>query len=141
MINSFRGEHAFLSNFYTSSVYLDDEPYISVEHAYQAAKTLIYVERERIRRAPKPGDAKRLGKKVTLRSDWNEIRLSIMEDLLRQKFTLHKFLGEWLVETGDEELQEGNTWGDRYWGTVNRVGENHLGKLLMRIREELKSAT
>lgn len=140
MIEEFKGEHNFLSNFWRSEVTLDGQEYSTVEHAYQAAKTFIPAERRKIKEASTPGIAKKLGRKVTLRSDWDEIRLKVMEDLLRQKFTKHYNLRLSLLATGDKYLQEGNTWGDDYWGydlKLNR-GENNLGKLLMKIRKELK---
>lgn len=137
MINSFRGKYDFLSNFYPSSVYWDRLPYPSVEHAFQAAKTLDSKEREKIRRTPSAGTAKKLGRNVTLRENWNEYRLILMEELLRQKFTRHEWLQRALIETGDEHLEEGNYCGDSFWGTVNGVGENNLGKLLMKIRAEI----
>lgn len=94
-------------------------------------------ERAAIRLCCSPGEAKRLGRKATLRLDWEKVKLTIMEDLLRQKFAW-KELKEKLLSTGDEELVEGNTWSDTFWGVCNGKGENHLGKLLMKIREELK---
>jgi hypothetical protein len=92
-------------------------------------------ERDHIRRAGKPGEAKRRGRRATIRPDWEEVKLDVMEDLLRQKFV---GLARALVMTGDEELVEGNTWGDRFWGVCQGAGENHLGRLLMKIRSELK---
>jgi hypothetical protein len=89
---------------------------------------------------------KRLGRKVTLRSDWEQVKLDIMADLLRQKFTRYPDLRDLLLATGDLEIIEGNTWDDRFYGAVwdeteqRWIGENHLGKILMRIREELRSA-
>lgn len=141
MINSFRGKYAFLSNFQTASVFLDGVQYPTVEHAYQAAKTLDAKERKNIRLAPSAGVAKRLGRHAQLREGWGKLCLEVMEDLLRQKFTKYDDFRRALIDTGTEELQEENYWGDRLWGTVDGVGENNLGKLLMKIREELRSAT
>ena len=139
MINSFRGRYAFLSNFTVAPVVLDNAEYPSVEHAFQAAKTLNEKEREKIRKAPSAGTAKKLGRSVTLRKDWNILRIEVMKDLLRQKFVKYDDFRSALMATGSEELQEGNYWNDRFWGTVDGQGENHLGKLLMRIREELRN--
>ena len=86
--------------------------------------------------AETPGLAKKLGRKATIRPDWEKIKLPIMEYLLRQKFG-DKTLKALLIGTGDAELVEGNMWGDTYWGVCKGKGENHLGKLLMKIREEL----
>jgi ribA/ribD-fused uncharacterized protein len=137
-ITSFSGEYRWLSNFYRCNVILDDIIYPSVEHAYQAAKTLNLRDRELIRRKPTAGMAKRYGKIVVMRPDWNDVRLAIMEDLVRQKF-LTSSMERLLLSTGDAELIEGNYWGDTFWGVCRGVGENHLGKILMKIREELKA--
>jgi ribA/ribD-fused uncharacterized protein len=112
------------------------ETYLTVEHAYQAAKTFDLDERRVIRKVNTPGEAKRLGKKVTMRQDWDLVKLKTMEFLLRQKFS-YEHLRDALIATGDAELIEGNTWGDTYWGVCNGVGENHLGKLLMTIRTDI----
>lgn len=138
MINSFRDKYFFLSNFYPCWVVLDGMRYPSVEHAYQAAKTLRDIEREQIRTASTPGVAKRLGRVCTHRPDWKKIKVDIMLDLVRQKFERSSDLAEKLLATGDEELIEGNTWGDRFWGVYRGRGENNLGKILMQVREELR---
>jgi predicted NAD-dependent protein-ADP-ribosyltransferase YbiA (DUF1768 family) len=79
-----------------------------------------------------------MGRAVTLRHDWEAVKFSYMELGLRLKFQ-NSDLAEKLIATGDEELVEGNTWGDRVWGVCDGEGENRLGKLLMKIREEIKS--
>jgi ribA/ribD-fused uncharacterized protein len=109
-----------------------------VEHAYQASKTVVPEERARIAAASTPGQAKRLGRKLTLRSAWDTLKLATMRSLVQQKFT-DRALAVALLGTDDAELVEGNTWGDVYWGVCNGVGENHLGKILMEIRTTLKS--
>ena len=113
--------------------------YNSVEHAYQAAKTLDPKERDRIREALSPGLAKQAGRKVTLRPGWLGMRVEVMDDLLRQKFSKEPLRG-WLIGTDPQELVEGNTWGDEFWGVNLRTGQgkNHLGRLLMAIREGLE---
>jgi ribA/ribD-fused uncharacterized protein len=137
-ITEFRGPYGFLSNFASAIVYLDGEVYPTTEHAFQAAKTFDPVWRKMIREAPTPGGAKRLGRQVVLRPDWEEVKLVIMHDLLVQKFS-HSDLMRRLQETGDAKIIEGNSWGDRTWGCVltggRWVGENYLGKLLMLIRD------
>lgn len=136
-ITNFFGANRFLSNFYyPCNIELDGDIYPSTEHAYQAAKTFDIGERMSILEAKTPGEAKRLGKKVTLREDWDKVKLSVMEDLLRQKFTKVALRARLLL-TGEAELIEGNTWGDTFWGVCGGVGENHLGKILMKIRNEL----
>lgn len=137
-ITSFRGEFAFLSNFSPCKVIFDGKEYQTTEAAYQAAKTFDEKEREQIRLAKTPGETKKLGKKVKLRSDWEEVKLQVMEDLLRQKFNQPKFADK-LLDTMDEELVEGNYWSDVFYGQCPLgVGLNHLGKLLMKIRSELQ---
>ncbi len=137
MISSFRGQYQFLSNFYPCVVMLDGEVYPSVEHAYQAAKTLNPTWRQRIREALTPGEAKHLGRIGVLRPDWDTVKLPVMKALLASKFG-DRMLGDLLQATGDEELIEGNWWNDRFWGQCPLgTGENHLGRLLMEVRKEL----
>lgn len=139
-INSFNEEYQFLSNFFPVTVFLDGEYYPSVEHAYQAAKTDNQYERERIRGMKTPGQAKRAGRHLMLRHDWEDVKLNVMHDLLRQKFS-HGVLQDRLLATGDEKLVEGNTWKDYFWGVCNGIGQNHLGVLLMRVRDEIRHGT
>jgi ribA/ribD-fused uncharacterized protein len=136
IIASFDGENDFLSNFFTCSIEHEGIWYTSTEAAFQAAKTLDMDERQKIARM-NPGKAKRAGKKVALRPDWETIKLSVMEDLVRQKFVRHNDLKEKLLATGDATLIEGNWWKDTFWGVSGGVGENHLGKILMKVRNEL----
>jgi N-glycosidase YbiA len=135
-ITEFQGEYRFLSNFWAAEVYYDSEFYPTVEHAYQAAKTLDKQERLAVLRCRTPGEAKRMSKTLTLRTDWQKVNLGIMEDLVRQKFSIG-ILRSQLRKTGDQELIEGNTWGDTFWGVCNGKGENHLGKILMKVRAEI----
>jgi ribA/ribD-fused uncharacterized protein len=137
---AFSGEKAFLSNFQACKVTLDGVEYPSVEHAYSAAKSLDPLVRKEILSCQTPGKAKQYWKKTSnkVREDWNDVRLGIMEDLVRQKFTNDASLAQKLLATENEELVEINSWGDVYWGVCNGKGENHLGKILMKIREELK---
>lgn len=135
MINSFDGNFAFLSNFYPSPVVQRGVIYPTVEHAYQASKTLDLAKRALLFTTGMPGQAKRIGQTLELRADWNEVRLGVMRKLLRQKFS-EPGMRRRLLDTGSEELVEGNWWGDSYWGVYNGHGLNHLGKLLMEIRYE-----
>ena len=138
MIQRFRGKYAFLSNFYPAVIQWGPHSYPTVEHAYQARKTLSKAERELIRQASTPGAAKRLGRRVTLRSDWDSIKILVMKTFLAVKFADAE-LARMLLETGDELLVEGNTWGDRFWGVDEQgVGENNLGRLLMELRQKLR---
>ena len=138
-ITSFAGEYSFLSNFYPCAIALDSDDYPTVEHAFQAAKTDDSDQRRSIRDDESPVTAKHRGKRVTLRPGWDHLCFGIMETLVRQKFTRHSALREKLLATGDAELIEGNTWNDRVWGVYEGRGENRLGKILMKVRAELRS--
>lgn len=141
MIDKFTGQYSFLSNFSAAQVFLDGQPYVSVEHAYQAAKTLDLQEREAIRalNGYEAAKAKKMGRRVTMRPDWEDVKIDVMTGLVRQKFTLHPSLRKKLLATEDQKLVEGNTWGDVYWGVCDGKGENHLGKILMKVRNELRA--
>lgn len=139
VIYEFRYEFGFLSNFYPAQVSLDGMGFPSVEHAYQAAKTLDHGERSTIREAASPAEAKKMGRGLLhRRPDWEEAKETIMLDLLRQKFS-NNALGERLLATGGAVLIEGNGWGDRYWGVSGGSGLNRLGILLMTVRQELEA--
>lgn len=134
MIDSFRGKFRFLSNFYPSEVEYEGVKFPTVEHAFQAAKSLDAKTRRKFVSLETPGDAKRYGNDITLRNDWEAVKVPIMEQLLRQKFK-DGDLKKRLAATGTQELIEGNTWNDRFWGVCDGVGQNNLGKLLMKIRD------
>jgi ribA/ribD-fused uncharacterized protein len=136
-IDKFQGEHRWLSNFAVAEVVFEGATYSSVEHAYQAAKTILPAERREIQAAPTPGKARRLGQKVCLRPDWEDIKLDVMRDLLRQKFRIPEYR-RMLLETGIQHLMENNHWHDTFWGVCEGEGLNHLGRLLMDIREEIR---
>jgi hypothetical protein len=139
VINSFSGYYRFLSNFWKAPVVYDGVGYSNSEAAYQAAKCRNPEQKVWFEKLD-PGPAKRLGKGVVLRFDWEEVKDQIMYDICLAKFTQNPDLAKALIETRDEELIEGNTWGDRVWGQVDGVGENRLGKILMRIRAELSGS-
>lgn len=147
-IVKFSGKYDFLSNFYLCAVYFESgkskgRMYPSVEHAFQAAKTLDKNERARIASLPTPGMAKRAGRKVTLRENWDYIKFDVMTQLIVQKFSYPE-LAEKLIDTGDAELIEGNYWHDNYWGSCSCVRcdsiipLNNLGVILMTARSELE---
>lgn len=138
-IYEFRGDYRFLSNFYPCEVEYEGIVYPSVENAFQAAKTLNNAERLQFTNV-KPGIAKRLGRKVALRHDWEKVKVDIMKELLRKKFCQEPFKSK-LLATGDRELEEGNRWNDRFWGICppgSGMGKNILGRLIMEIRGELR---
>jgi len=143
-ITHFQGSYRFLSNFFPATITFGGLKYYSVEHAFQAAKTLDPVKRAPLTFAHgtelswNPGKAKVYGRSLELRPDWEDVKFKVMGQLLREKFTEHADLGKKLIATGTRELIEGNYWGDRIWGVCDGEGENRLGKLLMEIREELQ---
>ena len=124
-----------MSNFHSASVEMDSVIYPTVEHAYQAAKTLDRGLRVGIRNAPTPREARRIGRSLKVRSDWIRVKDDIMLSLLRKKFGTED-LEDRLLQTEDAELIEGNSWGDTYWGKVDGEGLNRLGELLMQVRIE-----
>jgi hypothetical protein len=135
---AFRGRLWFCSNFYPADCWYDGECYPTSEHAFQAAKTLDKSERKAIMEAKTPGESKRLGRRVTLRSDWNDIRVQVMYEILCSKFK-DSVLRQALINTGNQELVEVNEWNDTFWGQCPEgVGENNLGKCLMSLREQLQ---
>lgn len=110
--------------------------YPSVEHAYVAAKSENSKDWFVIRDLSTSGKAKRYGKSIKLRGDWDSIKLILMTNYVNQKFRNDPLLAM-LKETAPHELVEGNTWGDTYWGQCPiGNGANHLGKILMRIRDD-----
>ena len=137
-IKGFSGRYRWLSNFWAAEVTLDGMAFGTVEGAYQAAKTLDVDQRRVIAGLAKPGQAKRYGRKLKVRDDWEEVKLAVMENLLRQKFA-HPDLRQKLLETGDAYLEESNAWQDFFWGVCDGKGANHLGWLLMKVRDELRS--
>jgi conserved hypothetical protein, ribA/ribD-fused len=149
MIQSFSEQYEMLSNFAQTPVSIAIEPGVikqvpTVEHAFQAYKTLVPEERLAIAAATTPGQAKRMGKNVTLRWNWELIKEQVMLDLLMQKFTTNPEAMKVLLDTGDEELVEGNYWHDQFWGQCFckehlGTGKNTLGHLLMVVRSRLRT--
>ena len=135
MIREFKGEHCWLSNFAPCKIMLDGEEYDSVENAYQASKTLNHSERMKFKNIT-PGQAKRLGRKITIRDDWSKVKLSIMYSLLIQKYANPPYKNM-LIETGYMRIEEGNLWNDTFWGVCLETGkgQNNLGKMIMEIRK------
>ena len=133
-IDSFSGEHEFLSNFSPHSVMFLGEIWKTSEHAYQAAKTDDPLWKQKIMDSPTPGKAKRLGSKCPLIKGWDECKYWVMVGIITAKFQSQN-MSNMLVKTDPFELIEGNNWGDIYWGKVDGKGENNLGKILMGVRE------
>lgn len=143
MIDCFDKEWAFLSNFYESEIEFEGITYPTNEHFFQAMKTLDIDERRAIANCLTPGRAKRMGRRVALRPDWENVKEDVMFEGLCLKFADEQ-LADWLLETSDEELVEGTTWHDNEWGNcscpkcAHIEGKNKLGKLLMRVRDMIK---
>lgn len=137
-ILEFSGKWRFLSNFYASPVRYEGIEYTTVEHAFQAAKTLDHAQRRTVAAEATPGRAKRAGKRVPLREDWETVKFGVMRILVTLKFTTNPELAKKLLETGDRHLEEGNTWGDTIWGVCRGEGQNNLGKILMAVRSEIR---
>lgn len=137
-ISCFRGKYDFLSNFYHNCyIEADGHIYASVERYFQSMKNNSNIYKSAIAGARTEADSKHLGRKIRLRPDWDKVKDQVMLDGLRLKFS-DPVLRQKLLDTGDAYLEEGNTWGDRYWGTVNGEGKNMLGKLLMQVRDEIR---
>ena len=137
-ISEFRGPYFFLSNFYETPVKYDSLTYPSSETAFQAAKCLDPKARK-IFQTMTPKQAKQFGRHVSLRPDWEEVKLQVMADILKNKFE-NKELRAKLLATESANLVEGNYWHDTFWGVdlATGKGQNHLGKLLMALRTNLK---
>ena len=138
-IKQFKGEYNFLSNFYPVDITYDNITYASSEHAYQAQKCKILVDRLKFSDIS-AAQAKHLGKKVESRTDWEDVRVQIMHDILELKFQ-NKKMRKMLLATGDRYLMEGNYWNDSFWGydLKRNKGENVLGNLLCKIRSDIRA--
>ena len=145
MITEFDGKYAFLSNFFYAPFVYDGIIYPTNEHFFQAMKTLDQEKRKQIAEAKTPGAAKRMGRQVQLREDWEEVKYTAMRVGVERKFDAHPGLAEKLIATGDAILIEGNSWHDNTWGScfcpkcATIVGKNWLGEILMERRKELVS--
>lgn len=139
MIREFKGRHAFLSNFYACRIPYKDRFFQSSETAYMSEKSNDDVWKDHCAASTMPGVIKKESRHIRLIPEWDLIRLQVMEDVLRIKFS-NPQLCQLLLETGYEELCEWNDWGDRFWGVDKKTGEglNNLGLILMKIRKELQ---
>lgn len=150
MIYRFIGKYKSLSNFEPALVTYESMTYASVEHAFVASKSRDMKFRRQIASmsGKLAGQAKKWGRTVELRSDWEKVKLGIMQELLMEKFNPEKKVlhipnphYEVLKNTADELLVEGNYWHDNFWGDcrcdkcMKIEGKNHLGLLLMKVRE------
>ena len=134
-IDKFEGEYRFLSNFYERQITIDGLTFENTEAAFHSYKQPSRRE-EFVGLTAK--EAKRLGRSVTLRDDWEEIKNNVMYAVCMAKFSQHEDLKQKLLATGDATLIEGNHWHDTYWGICKGEGYNWLGIILMNIRDQLK---
>ena len=136
-ISKFDGEYSFLSNFYECPIDFLGLHFNSSEAAFQSMKTPIHSEQLLFINLS-PSAAKKLGRKIQLRQDWELVKDHYMYRIVLAKFTQNYNLKQKLILTGEAELIEGNYWNDTYWGVCNGIGQNKLGKILMRVRSELR---
>lgn len=137
VIDNFTGEFGFLSNFHNAAIVVEGKVYPSVEHAYQAYKSLDPDVRETIRKAKNAAIAKKLGRAIQMRQDWENVKYDLMKQFVKKKFE-NPFLRPLLLATEDAELIEGNTWNDTVWGVCRGRGTNWLGKILMAERDSIR---
>ena len=137
IIDCFDGEYRFLSNFDMTPVHFDGIDCRTSESAFQMMKTTDLTLRKKIGMSH-PSEAKRLGRHLVLREDWEDIKDRIMLELITAKFIQHPELAQKLLDTKEAELIEGNNWNDTYWGVCNGIGKNQLGKTLMYVRDLLR---
>lgn len=140
MIKEFKNQYFFLSNFYEYPIYYNKLVFCNAEAAFQAQKVINEKDQYKFINL-NASQARKLGKTVQLRKDWEEIKDSVMYEIVKRKFTINKELQQKLLETKEEELVEGNWWHDTYWGVDSKtgIGQNKLGKILMKVREEVKN--
>ena len=131
------GPYRFLSNYHIAPVEYEGLEYPSTEAAYQAAKSLDPEVRKKFLNLT-PSEAKKLGKTVAVRPDWEDVKYEVMMEVCTYKFTKHSDLREALLLTDDKYIEETNHWKDTTWGVCNGIGKNWLGKILMEIRKTLK---
>lgn len=133
----FVGEYSFLSNFYFCNLTYKGRKFTCSEAAFMSEKTLDESQKDLIS-SMSAAEAKKFGRKVNLRSDWDTVKFSIMKNIVMEKFKQNPILLEKLKSTGEKELIEANYWNDRIWGCdPDGVGQNKLGKILMEVRKEL----
>lgn len=137
-VRGFFGEYRFLSNFYPSPFIIDGFRYPTNEHFFQAMKGNNSVAHDYILGALTPAIAKSRARGAEIRDDWNKVRIAVMRKGLRAKFEQNPELKAALMATDGMELIEENSWGDTFWGQVDGVGYNHLGEMLMELRDSFK---
>jgi len=139
MIKEFKNEYRWLSNFARCGVELDGQMYKSVEHAYQSAKSDDPEWKEFCTVEINPAEVRKQSRNIQIRKDWDNIKEDIMLKCLKEKYDQEPYK-QLLLDTKNEQIQEGNWWGDKYWGVDLKTGEgqNRLGKMIMQIRQEIR---
>ena len=137
-VTHFKDEWSWLSNFYPAELVYNGVEYRSVEHAYMSAKSEDPEWKKICQETASPGKVKQQSRDISLNKNWHEVKLGVMEELLKIKFSQEPFKSQ-LIATEDALLIEGNWWGDTFWGVCDRTGkgENWLGVLIMRVRADL----
>lgn len=141
MISEFKNDERWLSNFAPVRIELDGRVFFSVEHAYMSAKSDEYDWKDFCANPnTSASHVKRASRDIQLIHDWDNIKLYVMEECVRKKFNQEPYRTK-LLNTGDIHIQEGNYWNDKFWGVCLKTnrGENHLGRLIMQVRDELKN--
>ncbi len=138
MIKEFQGQYRWLSNFAPCFISIDGRTYKSVEHAYMSEKSNDIKWKEYCQIENSPGNVKKVSKTICLVENWDLIKVDIMRYCINQKYNKEPYR-TLLIETGNEFIQEGNYWGDEFWGVnlKNGIGVNMLGILIMAKRKEL----
>ncbi len=139
IIKEFKGDNAFLSNFFPTEVEFEGMIFPSSEAAFQAAKTKNINKRKPFQ-FMFPGEAKKQSRLLSIRDDWEEIKIDVMTTIVTDKFNRNITLKNKLIATGDALLIEGNGWKDFFWGVdlTSGFGKNWLGLILMKVRDKLK---
>ncbi len=142
LIDGFRDKYHFLSNFYKCKVEFEGVIYPSSEHAYQASKTENMKAKKIIAQTLSEWEAKILGNefKYGQTVGYQRQKTTIMYNIVRAKFSQNASIRSQLVSTGSALLIEGNPWNDTFWGQCGNLGQNHLGKILMQVRNLLKES-
>lgn len=128
------------SNFSSFALEWEGTLYMTSEHAYQAQKFSDSEIIERIKNARSAYDVFKIAREHQnkVRHNWLDIRVSVMEKIIRAKVAQHPYVKQKLIESGNREIVE-DSWKDDFWGWgSNKDGQNQLGKIWMKIREEIK---
>lgn len=129
------------SNFARYPIKLGGKVWQTSEHYFQAQKFENKEYQDKIRNADSPMMAAQLGRsrKERILKNWDNVKLNVMYEVVKAKFTQHPDLTQLLLDTQDAKIIE-HTENDDYWGDGgDGKGKNMLGKILMKVREELKN--